>query len=155
GGPPNVPVLVISGRQDLRTPLESARRTLAQYPGGKLLAVPSAGHSVLSTDGTGCAAAGVERFLARQEGPICSARGPDLAARAAAPYIPATIGALRPTGTSGLAGRTYSALRVTLTGISFDSIGYIGRSSFRLPGLRAGYFIGTRRTLELHGVEWI
>ncbi len=41
--------------QDLRTPLESARRTAAQYPNAKLLAVPGVGHSVLSTDLSGCA----------------------------------------------------------------------------------------------------
>ena len=38
---PDVPVLVISGRADLRTPLESARRTAAQYPNATILGSPA------------------------------------------------------------------------------------------------------------------
>jgi len=152
---PNVPVLVISGRQDLRTPLESARRTLAQYPNAKLLAVRSAGHSVLSTDFTGCARAGTIAFLRGQEVELCSQRGPDRAALPAGPYIPASISGLRPTGTTGLAGRTFSAVRVTLTGVGFDTTGIDPKRSFRLPGLRAGYVTGRGSRLVLHGVEWV
>ena len=72
----------------------------------------------------------------------------------AAPYAPATIGALSPTRLSGLPGRTLSALTVTLTGIAFDAAAH-GRETFRLPGLRAGYVRATRTALTLHDVEWI
>ena len=54
---PNVPVLILSGREDLRTPLEDARRTAAQYPNARLLAVPGVGHSVLRNDRVGLRAA--------------------------------------------------------------------------------------------------
>ena len=72
----------------------------------------------------------------------------------AAPYAPATIGALRPTRLPGLPGRTLSAITVTLTGIAFDAATQAERT-FRLPGLRSGYVRATRPRLELHGVEWI
>ncbi len=56
-------MLVLSGRDDLRTPLEDARRTAAQYPNAKLLAVPSVGHSVLTSDFCRCALNGMVAFL--------------------------------------------------------------------------------------------
>jgi len=147
---PNVPVLILSGREDLRTPLEDARRTAAQYPNARLLAVPGVGHSVLRNDPTGCGRIGLIAFVRGQTVANCS--GPSLLT--AAPYAPATIGALRPTRFSGLPGRTLSALTVTLTGIAFDAAAH-GRETFRLPGLRAGYVRATRTALTLHDVEWI
>ena len=147
---PNVPVLILSGRDDLRTPLEDARRTAAQYPNARLLAVPGVGHSVLRSDPTGCAITGLVAFLRGQAVAKCSGPAPLVAA----PYAPATIGALRPTRLSGLPGRTLSAITVTLTGIGFDTAGQV-RDTYRLPGLRAGYVRVTRTALTLHDVEWI
>ena len=147
---PDVPVLVLSGRHDLRTPLEDARRTAAQYPNARLLAVPGVGHSVLRNDPTGCARAGLVAFVRGQTVPACTRN----VRFQAAPYAPATIGALPPTRLSGLSGRTLSALTVTLTGIAFDAAAH-GRETFRLPGLRAGYVRATRSALTLHDVESI
>jgi len=145
---PNVPVLVLSGRQDLRTPLESARRTALQYPNAKLLAVPGAGHSVLSTDGSGCARAGLVAFLTGQPVGPCPRPAKEFPA---APYAPAQLSSLRPTRLSGVPGQTFSAVTVTLTGVGYDSLaGYT-----RFPGLRAGYVQVRKGTLELHGVQWI
>jgi len=45
---PNVPVLLLAGTKDLSTPLEDAREEAKHAPGGKLLVVPGAGHSVQS-----------------------------------------------------------------------------------------------------------
>src|SRR6185503_7723353 len=45
---PAVPTLVLSGEDDLRTPLESARRIAARIPGATLVSVPETGHSVLN-----------------------------------------------------------------------------------------------------------
>jgi pimeloyl-ACP methyl ester carboxylesterase len=152
---PNVPVLVISGRDDLRTPLEDARRTAAQYPNAKVLAVPGVGHSVLSSDPSGCAAGGMVAFLTGQPVAQCSLGNsvPDVAA----PYAPATIGALRAIRLPGLPGRTLSAISITLTGVGFDLALAAGAatSTVRLPGLRAGRVRATKRSLALFGVEWI
>jgi pimeloyl-ACP methyl ester carboxylesterase len=47
---PNVPTLLLAGTKDLSTPLEGAREELAHAPGGKLIVVPGAGHSVQSQE---------------------------------------------------------------------------------------------------------
>ncbi len=73
----------------------------------------------------------------------------------AAPYAPATLAGLRPTSLPGVAGRTISAVGVTLTGIGFDTLIAGSRGTVRLPGLRAGWVRASRQSLELHGVEWI
>ena len=44
---PAAPTLVLAGEDDLRTPLESARRIAARIPGSTLVSVPEMGHSVL------------------------------------------------------------------------------------------------------------
>ena len=42
---PDVPVLVIEGSGDLRTPLEDGRAVAAAFPRGQVLEVPFTGHS--------------------------------------------------------------------------------------------------------------
>ena len=119
---PDVPVLVLSGRADLRTPLEDARRTALQYPNAKVLAVPGVGHSVSSTDVSGCAARGMVAFLRGQEVAQCTRTSPAaLFQNLSLPYAPASISDLRPTGTSGLPGRTFSAVSITLAGVGYDT----------------------------------
>ena len=44
---PNVPTLIFSGADDLRTPTANARQVAAQIPDAHLLVVPNTGHSVL------------------------------------------------------------------------------------------------------------
>jgi pimeloyl-ACP methyl ester carboxylesterase len=150
---PDVPVLVVSGRADLRTPLEDARRTALQYPDARVLAVPGAGHSVVSSDLSGCAARGMIAFLRGQEVAACSRTSPAAAFQnLSLPYTPASIASLRPTGASGLAGRTFSAVSLTLAGVGYDAAFATSRAR---PGLRAGYVTSTRTQLTLHGVEWI
>ena len=148
---PDVPVLILSGRDDLRTPLEDARRTRGAVP-------ERASCSPCRASVTRCCAPtppaapapGSIAFLRGRTVAPCAQRNP----LAAAPYAPATVGALPPTRLSGVRGRTLSALTVTLTGIAFDAAAH-GGETFRLPGLRGGYVRGTRRTLRLHNVEWI
>jgi pimeloyl-ACP methyl ester carboxylesterase len=144
---PAVPVLILSGRQDLRTPLESARRTAAMYPNATLFTVPGAGHSVLSTEPLECAASAVALFLA--DAPLTPC--PKAGEIAGAPYAPATVGALRPTKLPGLAGRTFSAVTVTLTGVGYDTLA----GAKRFAGLRGGFVRVRGGRLELRDVEWI
>jgi pimeloyl-ACP methyl ester carboxylesterase len=61
---PDVPVLVLAGREDLRTPLEDQRRAAAQFPRARVVAIPEVGHSVLTSDATRCARQTLRRFLA-------------------------------------------------------------------------------------------
>ena len=113
------PVLVLSGRDDLRTPLEDARRTAAQYPNAKVLAVPGVGHSVLGTDFSGCALNGLIAFLrgAPDRAVLERARAnPRRTVRAGDDRRPARRHAAPgfPAGRSARVG-------VTLTGVGFDA----------------------------------
>jgi pimeloyl-ACP methyl ester carboxylesterase len=64
GALPNVPTLILSGGQDLRTPIENARRVAGLIPDAQLVRVPYTGHSVLGSDVTGCAKSALSSFFA-------------------------------------------------------------------------------------------
>lgn len=60
---PNVPVLVVNGGYDLRTPAANAFAVADQFPQGQLLLVPGVGHSVLSADFSGCSQHAVRSWI--------------------------------------------------------------------------------------------
>jgi pimeloyl-ACP methyl ester carboxylesterase len=60
---PDVPTLILSGAQDLRTPTSGAEAVAARIPGSQLLVVPYTGHSVLGTEFSGCAQSAVKAFF--------------------------------------------------------------------------------------------
>ena len=79
---PDVPVLILSGEDDLRTPLEGARRFAAALPRAQVLTVPHRGHSVITGDDA-CVDVGVRRFFAgRPVGRPCAKLAPS------APLLP-------------------------------------------------------------------
>ena len=63
---PDVPVLLIEGEDDLRTPVENAQRVAAQFPRAQLVVAPATGHSALGSDGSGCTERAFGRFLQRR-----------------------------------------------------------------------------------------
>jgi hypothetical protein len=69
----------------------------------------------------------------------------------AAPYAPGSLAALRATKLPGVAGRTFSAVTVTLTGVGYDTLAGLQR----FPGLRGGSVRVRGSRLELHDVEWV
>ena len=52
---PNVPTLILSGGQDLRTPTSTRVALATLIPDAQVLVVPYTGHSVLGSDFSGCA----------------------------------------------------------------------------------------------------
>ncbi len=58
---PNVPVLILSGSRDVRTPTAGARKVAARFPRSKLVVIPGAGHAV--TGNSRCADAIVASWL--------------------------------------------------------------------------------------------
>ena len=151
GGPgPAVPVLVISGRDDLRTPLEDARRTASQYPDGQVLAVPGTGHSVLGGDPSGCALEGLTKFLQGQTVSHCRVM-PRLPALF--PYVPANAAKLpAASGLKGAIGRTATALGVTLS----DALRAAADTGIgRVGGLRAGTMTVALTGLRLQGYSLV
>jgi len=152
-GPAGVPVLVVSGRDDLRTPLEDARRTAAQYPGAQVLAVPDTGHSVLSSDPTSCTITGITDFLGGGTVAKCAReeRQPDIF-----PYVPAHLANLRPVpGLPAAEGRTATAVGATL----LDAIRQAGRltetGARRVGGLRAGTLTVGARSVTVRGYSLV
>jgi pimeloyl-ACP methyl ester carboxylesterase len=109
---PNVPVLVLAGERDLRTPASNAASVAARFPQGRLLTVPGVGHSVLGADFSGCAENAVKTWLAGGAPPSHCPRSPMLVDPIGA--FPASLGALKPTGAAGLRGRTLAAVSKTL-----------------------------------------
>src|SRR3954452_10464976 len=150
---PNVPVLVLAGREDLRTPLEDARRTAAQYPDAHVLAVPDVGHSVLGSDETGCGIDGVTAFLADQPVTNCvrQKRIPDLF-----PYVPASAARLhRVPGLPGAEGRTATAIGATLLDALRRAVALKEAGGRRSGGLRAGPLRLSAGTAVLSGYSLV
>jgi pimeloyl-ACP methyl ester carboxylesterase len=71
---PDVPVLAISGGLDLRTPTAGAASVVARFPHGQLLVVPGVGHSVLTSDLSGCAENAVRGWMLGNTPPTTCAR---------------------------------------------------------------------------------
>jgi hypothetical protein len=98
--------------------------------------VPDTGHSVLSSDETPCAIAGVTAFLTGGSVANCtrSSRIPDLF-----PYVPAAAKNLRPVaGLKGAEGRTATAVGVTLLDALRRGLALKQEGGTRSGGLRAG-----------------
>ncbi|WP_028061439.1 alpha/beta hydrolase [Candidatus Solirubrobacter pratensis] len=153
---PDVPALVISGRADLRTPSEDARRIAAEYPHARFLSVPGAGHSVITTDTSGCALKAVVAFVNGRGVSKCKGGALDVGA---VEYLPATPGALARTRLPGRAGRTLTGVRLTIENVALDSL--VGgtlladaKSTVRLPGLRGGHTTIKGGRITLRRVEW-
>lgn len=110
GRMPNVPVLVLSGSQDLRTPTGSARRVAELFPQAQTLVAQGLGHDVTGSDVSGCTSTAVRRFLTgRRVQHGC--RRVRLSPRQ---RDPRSLRAVRPAPrTRGRPGRTLAAVRRT------------------------------------------
>jgi pimeloyl-ACP methyl ester carboxylesterase len=142
---PDVPALLLSGRDDLRTPLEDARRLAAQLPHARVVPVAHVGHAVLFNDLSGCGLRAVDAFFGVQRtGGCVSAR------RAVDPTEPppTRLGQVDPlVGLPGRPGRTVRAALLTLQDGELHA-----PSSGRTGGLRGGYLVATSRSLRMHDV---
>jgi hypothetical protein len=144
GPEPDVPVLVLSGREDLRTPLEDAQATAAAYPRATLVAVPGVGHSVLVNEGARCARRAMASFLAQRSVAGCD-REPATASRPAAEHVlPVRL----------VRGQAREAVAATLSGVVRDISLGAGAAPW-VPGLRGGTFGLRHDRLELDRVEWV
>jgi pimeloyl-ACP methyl ester carboxylesterase len=159
---PDVPVLMLSGQVDLRTPVETATTAAADWPHAQRLTIPNTGHSVLSADFSGCAQRAARRFFRGQQvGSNCGRR------RATAlpplPPAPLSLRQLRPArSVDGRRGRTISAVDLTLFDVVtefFSSLLASNGPVVRGGGLRGGRWEldlrPDRPALRLRGVEYL
>lgn len=118
---PDVPTLILSGDEDLRTPRADAEAVAAQLPRATLVKVPNTGHSALTSDYGTCAAGALARFFAGRRARECSRRGRALL-QPSRP-APTSFSQLRPvTGVPGRAGRTLTAVDATFGAMTDDLI---------------------------------
>jgi len=145
---PDVPVLVLSGDRDIRTPTSSAVQIASQFPQGHVLVVPGSGHSVL--DRSACAADAVRGWLDGATPPATCTRIANgvpplarwrrtVAATPPAPHV------------AGLPGRTLAALEQTLH--DAEDAWLLGRqSTTTIDGLVSGRMVPDAvKTIHLEG----
>jgi pimeloyl-ACP methyl ester carboxylesterase len=160
GPMPDVPTLILEGEDDLRTPVENARRVAALFPRSRLVVSPATGHSALGSDLSGCAERAFARFFRGQRVSTRCSRGRRVFA--AAPPPPAALRRVERTrGVRGLRGRSLTALALTLRDVADDSLTQFiveqdDPDLARGGGLRAGrYRIDGDNTLHLFGLVFV
>ncbi len=155
---PNVPTLILSGAQDLRTPTENAREVAKLIPDAQLLQVPYTGHSVIGSDLSGCARAALTEFFAGAQVPPCPAAADPFPP---VPLPPRSLSQLASTGKlGGSAGRALTAaldtvrdLRRTIIEIGLNVNGLpVG---VRFGGLRGGSVKVTKTSAVLSDLSYI
>jgi pimeloyl-ACP methyl ester carboxylesterase len=108
---PDVPVLVLAGDRDVRTPWRDGVVAAARFRQGRVVVAPGVGHMAVSS--SSCVNAAVRTWIVGRVPPARCERVP-LTIRPLAP-IPASVAAATPIGgVGGLAGRTLAATVATL-----------------------------------------
>ncbi|HEY5045362.1 MAG TPA: alpha/beta fold hydrolase [Solirubrobacteraceae bacterium] len=163
GSLPNVPALILSGAQDLRTPTSNARQVAALIPDAQLLVVPFTGHSVIGSDFSGCAVQALAAFFSNGVvgHPIlpCAA---SLDKFAPTPITPTKLVYVHPApGLSGKPGLTLTAVLDTIVDINRQVIGATLQADQELPsgasfgGLRGGDAKLSASRLELNRFSFV
>ncbi len=161
---PNVPTLVISGADDLRTPTANAREVAAQIPDSHLLVVPYTGHSVLTEEQTSCAIDALKALFTATPIKPCTP-APTPASLQPPERAPLRLSLVSPEhGYAGLPGRTLHAVALTLgdyvrqllfqLSIS-GSLESLTLPTLRFGGLRAGWLRFAHGTLTLHDYSYV
>jgi pimeloyl-ACP methyl ester carboxylesterase len=156
---PDVPTLIFSGAQDLRTPTSNAQRVAARIPGSSVVVVPFTGHSVIGSDLTGCAAKALESFFAAAAPAPCSGAKDVLAPT---PVTPRRLAAIHPPARlPGRPGRTLVAALDTLLDLNRQVIAATLQAESALPsgasfgGLHGGYARLSSSEAVLHDLSFV
>jgi pimeloyl-ACP methyl ester carboxylesterase len=162
GPAPDVPVLLLAGEDDLRTPVESASRVAARFPSARLLVQQETGHIAFLSEDETCAFTALQRFFA---GGRVRAACPRDSFRLDTPtrVAPLSLRELRPArGVTGRRGRALRALQLTV----YDAAQEIWRDQIELftlrdvtraGGLRAGslHYSDSKERLRLRGYSFV
>jgi pimeloyl-ACP methyl ester carboxylesterase len=162
---PDVPTLILSGADDLRTPTANAREVAAQIPDSHLLVVPYTGHSVLTDEQTRCASEALQALFAPSTIKPCRAAPPPASLRPP-PLPPMRLAAVSPAnGYNGLPGRTLHAVSLTLNdyirqlALQLELSGFAesltALPTLRTGGLRAGWAQLKAGTFSLHDYSYV
>lgn len=150
---PNVPTLILSGAQDLRTPTSNARRVAALIPDAQLLVVPFTGHSVVGSDFNNCAALALTAFFGGASVQPCA---PSANMFAPTPLTPTKLAYVHPVpGLSGKPSVTLTAVLDTIVDLNRQVVGATLQADAKLPsgssfgGLRGGFAKLSSNKLQL------
>jgi pimeloyl-ACP methyl ester carboxylesterase len=168
GALPDVPVLVLSGTFDVRTPVADARTVAAMFPRGYLV-MTGAPHGVVIFDSQGCAIPALRRFLAGGLPGQCDGAFPRFAKSLAGPPPRALTDVPPVRGVSGRAGRTLRTLELTIADAYLSLLYefYGGMASdpgldpgspnavWRFGALRGGRYTASRRGLGFRRASFV
>jgi pimeloyl-ACP methyl ester carboxylesterase len=160
---PNVPTLILSGEQDLRTPTSGARRIAAEIPDAQLLVVPYTGHSVIGSDFGDCAELAVEAFFGGGVGgQSIQPCKPEPNPFSPTPITPTKLAYVQPVpGLHGNRGRTLTAVLDTIVDLDRQVIGATLQVQQKLPsgssfgGLHGGYAKLSASAVSLHDLTFV
>jgi pimeloyl-ACP methyl ester carboxylesterase len=138
---PDVPVLVLEGLEDTRTPLEVGRAVAARFPHAQVLAVPKTAHAVSGR--RGCARTAIARFMAdRSLAGLCAG----LTGKPLRPLPPVSLAAVQ--------GGAVAAIKLTLDDLSLEASLRV-LPPIRGGGLHGGFFSGTAKRLRVHAWSYV
>ena len=155
---PNVPTLILSGAQDLRTPTENALHVAAQIPDAQVLKVPYTGHSVIGSDLSGCAQGALARFFTGTPVGSCASSPNRFPATQLAPLSLASLAPTR--GVAGARGQALTAIVQTIRDLR-RIILIFGFSEGKVPvgarfgGLRGGSVRVTKTATVLSRLSYV
>jgi hypothetical protein len=130
---PDVPVLVLSGDRDIRTPTAGARAVAARFPRAQVLVVPGVGHSVLTADFSLCTFRNVSYWLGGKALQKCRRVPPYVAPLA---RFPASVASTTPVkGVGGIRGRTLAAVKQSL---GEAEAGWLTSNGYPIGGVYGG-----------------
>jgi hypothetical protein len=138
---PDVPVLLLDGAQDTRTPVADAQSVASLFPHSTLVTVPWTGHSVLGTDLTDCSQSALTSFSSTGSAGQCGAIAPIVPVSGVAPTSLTRLRAAR--GVPGKRGKTVAAVARTLSDALRQAVelGALG-APIEAGGLRGGTLRG-------------
>ncbi len=163
GTMPDVPTLILSGADDLRTPTANARQVAAQIPDAQLLVVPNTGHSVLGSDPTSCSERALQALFEGTPVRKCTQTAPPPLLRPA-PLPPRSLTeSPLVRGDRGAAGHTAGAVvqtladfdrQITLALLEHPSDSLLG-APVSAGGLRAGWGGTEGDAMVLHRYSYV
>jgi len=141
---PDVPVLALSGGLDLRTPTSWAASVIGQFPQGHLLVVGGVGHSVLTTDPSGCSQRAVLHWMFGATPPTsCPTAKPLVTTVPAYPtHLPARLTAQRRVALAEQTLHDAEAIWLLAAGS--------GDAGVTAPGLAGGTITARTHSFDLH-----
>ncbi len=149
--PPDVPVLLLSGRLDLRTPLGNAQAVARLFPRAQIVEVPGTGHDEVDSDYSGCVETALRRFAAgRRVGAPCRGASNQIEPLERAPR---SLAGLPQDGVAGRRGQIVAGVAMTVRDARASALqslfgGFTG--VLQGGGLRGGSFHAAPRGAGLH-----